>query len=117
MYRALSSVAPEKSARGFIERQQSSVFSAEIHLAVFHDRLTAELKRIWYRPHHATSALIKRISSTIEAARKYFPMTERECAAQRSHQRRHPLSHSTFATERTQCTGRFLSVALDECFG
>src|SRR6185369_9025147 len=72
MYRALRSVAPEKSARGFIERQQSSIFTAEIHFAVFHNRLTTELKRIRYRPHHATRSFIKCISSTIEPARKDF---------------------------------------------
>src|ERR1044072_4177103 len=116
MYRALGSIAPEKCAGGLVERQQSSVFTAEINLAVLHDRLPTKLKRIRYRPHHAAGSLIKRISSAIKTTRKYFSMTERECAAQWSNQRRHPLCHTAFTTECTQRARRFLSLGLNHCF-
>src|SRR6185369_624047 len=82
MYRATRSVAPEKAASCFIESQQSAVFAAEINPAAFNYRLTAKYELEWYRPEYATGSLVKRVSSTITAAGKYFSTTQSKRAAQ-----------------------------------
>ena len=116
MYRAFGSIAPEQRAGRFVEREERAVFTAEIHLAVFHNRLAAERERKRYRPQHATGSLIKRVSPAITAAGKYFSATERECAAQWSDERSHPLRHTTFTTECTQSAEGFCVRRLDDSF-